>query len=171
MHATAQAKLLPNILQRSSLSVAYNFMGHIFVRVSSLYQAQTLMAVKVGNDETSSRFLCCRTTHRQSTTTSTADSVEARKAATDGESSADNAAHGELELTPGEMEIHRLNVEACKAEKRIYIDPATGFKVFTSFAHLKRGRCCGTACRHCPYGQVNVEDPARRKRFNSLFYV
>lgn len=75
------------------------------------------MSVKVGNDETSSRFLCCRTTHSQSTTTSTADSVEARKAATDGESSADNAAHGELELTPGEMEIHRLHVEACKVRK------------------------------------------------------
>ncbi|XP_051549817.1 uncharacterized protein C1orf53 homolog isoform X2 [Myxocyprinus asiaticus] len=56
-------------------------------------------------------------------------------------------------------------------QERTYIDPTTGYKVFTEFAHRKRGRCCGSACRHCPYGQVNVEDPAKKKTFNSLFYV
>jgi hypothetical protein len=29
--------------------------------------------------------------------------------------------------------------------------------VFTSAYHLKRGFCCGSNCRHCPYGHVNVE--------------
>ena len=24
--------------------------------------------------------------------------------------------------------------------------------VFTARFHLKRGRCCGNRCRHCPYG-------------------
>jgi hypothetical protein len=24
--------------------------------------------------------------------------------------------------------------------------------VFTAAWHLKRGSCCGSACRHCPYG-------------------
>jgi len=23
--------------------------------------------------------------------------------------------------------------------------------VFTAYFHLKRGRCCGSGCRHCPY--------------------
>uniref|UniRef100_A0A0E9PPV8 Uncharacterized protein n=2 Tax=Anguilla anguilla TaxID=7936 RepID=A0A0E9PPV8_ANGAN len=53
----------------------------------------------------------------------------------------------------------------------MYRDPTTGFKVFTKFAHLQRGKCCGSACRHCPYGQMNVKDPAMKKQFNSLFYV
>jgi hypothetical protein len=28
--------------------------------------------------------------------------------------------------------------------------------VFTEAYHLRRGRCCGSRCRHCPYGHVNV---------------
>lgn len=31
-----------------------------------------------------------------------------------------------------------------------------GFMVFTETYHLARGRCCGNACRHCPYEYVNV---------------
>ncbi|MBU2526041.1 MAG: hypothetical protein KKC03_05525 [Bacteroidetes bacterium] len=27
-----------------------------------------------------------------------------------------------------------------------------GFKVFTETYHLKRGYCCQSGCRHCPYG-------------------
>jgi len=26
-----------------------------------------------------------------------------------------------------------------------------GFMVFTAAYHLKRGACCGSGCRHCPY--------------------
>ena len=26
-----------------------------------------------------------------------------------------------------------------------------GYLVFTSAYHLKRGFCCGSGCRHCPY--------------------
>jgi hypothetical protein len=25
--------------------------------------------------------------------------------------------------------------------------------VFTAKYHLKRGYCCGSSCRHCPYGR------------------
>lgn len=25
--------------------------------------------------------------------------------------------------------------------------------VFTAAFHLKRGHCCGSGCRHCPYGE------------------
>ena len=27
-----------------------------------------------------------------------------------------------------------------------------GFMVFTEAYHLKRGYCCKSGCRHCPYG-------------------
>jgi hypothetical protein len=26
-----------------------------------------------------------------------------------------------------------------------------GLMVFTAAYHLKRGSCCGSGCRHCPY--------------------
>lgn len=27
-----------------------------------------------------------------------------------------------------------------------------GYRVFTEKYHLKRGYCCKSGCRHCPYG-------------------
>jgi hypothetical protein len=30
-----------------------------------------------------------------------------------------------------------------------------GKKVMTEKFHLKRGYCCGSGCRHCPYTPVN----------------
>ena len=32
-----------------------------------------------------------------------------------------------------------------------------GLMVLTAWFHLKRGDCCGNACRHCPYEHINVE--------------
>jgi len=32
-----------------------------------------------------------------------------------------------------------------------------GKMVLTSWFHLKRGNCCGSGCRHCPYGHINVK--------------
>jgi hypothetical protein len=32
-----------------------------------------------------------------------------------------------------------------------------GFVVFTARYHLRRGFCCGSGCRHCPYAHVNVK--------------
>ncbi|KAG5193525.1 hypothetical protein JEQ12_019886 [Ovis aries] len=52
------------------------------------------------------------------------------------------------------------------AERRI-VD--YGYVVFTQGTHLQRGQCCGSACRHCPYGQINVKDPSKKKQFNSYF--
>jgi hypothetical protein len=40
-----------------------------------------------------------------------------------------------------------------------------GLLVFTAAHHLKRGYCCGSGCRHCPYeprrlqGNTNVRGP------------
>ncbi|GGI08378.1 DUF5522 domain-containing protein [Egicoccus halophilus] len=32
-----------------------------------------------------------------------------------------------------------------------YLDPSTGFFVFTAAELWDRGDCCGSGCRHCPY--------------------
>jgi hypothetical protein len=32
-----------------------------------------------------------------------------------------------------------------------YVDPRTGFFVFTRAYLLARGECCDSGCRHCPY--------------------
>ncbi|KAL1774901.1 hypothetical protein HispidOSU_007410 [Sigmodon hispidus] len=75
------------------------------------------------------------------------------------------------ELTAAEQHIAGLHRAACAAGQLSYVDPATGYMVLTRLAHLQRGACCGSGCRHCPYGQVNVKDPSKKKQFNSHFYV
>lgn len=45
--------------------------------------------------------------------------------------------------------------ESCAIEIKdvaqdFYIE--NGYVVFTEFYHLKRGNCCKSGCRHCPYG-------------------
>jgi hypothetical protein len=32
-----------------------------------------------------------------------------------------------------------------------YVDPTTGYSVFTAASLLARGSCCTSGCRHCPY--------------------
>ncbi len=60
---------------------------------------------------------------------------------------------------------HALHEAACNRGETTYCDPETGYTVFTQVAHLKRGKCCGSACRHCPYGHAAVPaaktDPRR----------
>jgi hypothetical protein len=34
-----------------------------------------------------------------------------------------------------------------------------GKLVFTAHYHLKRGYCCNSKCRHCPYGNAPVPSP------------
>ena len=48
--------------------------------------------------------------------------------------------------------------EALKRGELRYIDPETGYQVFTELAHEKRGKCCGNGCRHCPFEFENVKD-------------
>jgi hypothetical protein len=33
-----------------------------------------------------------------------------------------------------------------------------GMLVFTAAYHLRRGRCCGSGCRHCPYDVTDGAD-------------
>jgi hypothetical protein len=47
-----------------------------------------------------------------------------------------------------------------------YVD-ASGLYVFTEKYHLKRGFCCGKACRHCPYEYLNVPEPLRTKALHA----
>ena len=56
--------------------------------------------------------------------------------------------------------IDILHREAVKRELDSYVDPATSYDVFTAH-HLKARDCCGSSCRHCPYGHKNV--PGKKK--------
>jgi diphthamide synthase (EF-2-diphthine--ammonia ligase) len=51
-----------------------------------------------------------------------------------------------------------VHARACANREAFYADPATGYQVFTEYAHLQRGKCCGSGCRHCPYGHENLKD-------------
>lgn len=48
-------------------------------------------------------------------------------------------------------ELDQLHKFACEKQMDYYLDPKTGYKVFTADYHKKRGKCCDSGCRHCPY--------------------
>jgi len=35
-----------------------------------------------------------------------------------------------------------------------YVDPDSGYLVFTAAYLAARGTCCASGCRHCPYREV-----------------
>ena len=49
--------------------------------------------------------------------------------------------------------MESYNKKAILEGKPTYIDPNTGFSVFTS-KELSKRPCCGNICRHCPYGHI-----------------
>ena len=51
-----------------------------------------------------------------------------------------------------------IHAAACGRGDRTYTDPGTGLTVLTEVAHLGRGSCCGSACRHCPWDWENVDE-------------
>jgi hypothetical protein len=53
--------------------------------------------------------------------------------------------------------------EAMEEGRNTYVDTKTGYNVFTEKFHLERGVCCGSRCRHCPYGHVNVKNKSHAK--------
>lgn len=59
-------------------------------------------------------------------------------------------------------EIEEAHKKACVAKQQMYIDPSTGYSVFTEIAHTNRGYCCGNCCRHCPFAHTSVKDPSLR---------
>ena len=48
-------------------------------------------------------------------------------------------------------------VERLGLEPGDYYFSDEGYLVFTAQYHRKRGYCCGSGCRHCPYGQEAVK--------------
>ncbi|MEO2050881.1 MAG: DUF5522 domain-containing protein [Allomuricauda sp.] len=42
--------------------------------------------------------------------------------------------------------------ERIPLEEGDYYFSEEGYRVFTEQYHLKRGYCCESGCRHCPYG-------------------
>jgi hypothetical protein len=48
-------------------------------------------------------------------------------------------------------EVVAAHDAAIAAGDDTYVDPATGYDVFTSAFLLARGTCCDSGCRHCPY--------------------
>jgi hypothetical protein len=47
--------------------------------------------------------------------------------------------------------IARAHDAAVRAGDDTYVDPQTGYIVFTEQYLLDRGTCCDSGCRHCPY--------------------
>ena len=51
-------------------------------------------------------------------------------------------------------------VERLGLEPEDYYFSEEGYLVFTEKYHLKRGSCCRSGCRHCPYGYDKSRGPA-----------
>lgn len=49
-------------------------------------------------------------------------------------------------------EIIRSHDAAVAGGKDGYLDPRSGLWVFTARFLRERGWCCGSGCRHCPFG-------------------
>lgn len=75
----------------------------------------------------------------------------------------DTSSTGALSTRARELaDIEELHRVACQNKQAMYTDPATGYSVMTAYNLRQKQVCCGNGCRHCPYGHVNVKDPARR---------
>ena len=62
-----------------------------------------------------------------------------------------------------DSEIATLHQQANDKQQDHYVDPQTGYRVFTEYGLLQRGTCCGSGCRHCPYAHHAVPQ-GRRSR-------
>lgn len=58
----------------------------------------------------------------------------------------------------------RAHRRALKNGESSYIDPQTGFHVFTEIGLKRRGCCCGSGCRHCPYQHESMSLADRAAR-------
>jgi hypothetical protein len=52
---------------------------------------------------------------------------------------------------PRRAEILAAHDAALAHEEDGYVDPASGWWVFSAAHLLDRGHCCENGCRHCPY--------------------
>ncbi|KXN69421.1 hypothetical protein CONCODRAFT_18327 [Conidiobolus coronatus NRRL 28638] len=65
--------------------------------------------------------------------------------------------------TKEEPKWKAVHDEKVKNGELHYEDPDTGYFVFTELSHKKRGYCCGSQCRHCPFDFENVGKPDKIK--------
>ena len=56
-----------------------------------------------------------------------------------------------------DMDYSEFSKRAKLTEEDYYISDE-GFIVFTEAYHLKRGYCCKSNCKHCPYGYNSKTD-------------
>lgn len=54
------------------------------------------------------------------------------------------------------------NENKLTGDEDFYYTPE-GYKCFTEKFHLKRGYCCKSGCRHCPYGFDKKTNTIRKK--------
>ena len=62
--------------------------------------------------------------------------------------------------------IQELYVKEVLRRKEPDVYMANGKKVLTESYHLKRGFCCGSNCRHCPYEPVHEKYSIKVKQKN-----
>ncbi|WP_143100728.1 DUF5522 domain-containing protein [Spirosoma endophyticum] len=78
---------------------------------------------------------------------------------------ATNRRHGPFPLKNTVSSTDAQNPMPSSKQKKIpglanddYYYTPEGFVVFTATYHLKRGYCCRSGCRHCPYGFKKKEE-------------
>lgn len=59
------------------------------------------------------------------------------------------------------IEDQKLHDEACERKEDHYPDSETGYRVLTAYFLKRRGYCCNSFCRHCPYGLEGKKESNR----------
>jgi len=70
-------------------------------------------------------------------------------------------------VVPDIEDFHAVHTAAVKRGDVTYMDPATGYQVFTELYMIQRGWCCGSGCRHCPYGHFNLKEHPRTAKIQA----
>jgi hypothetical protein len=52
---------------------------------------------------------------------------------------------------PAFEQIIRAHTQALSVGADTYVDPRSGYTVLTAGYLARRGHCCDSGCRHCPY--------------------
>lgn len=60
-------------------------------------------------------------------------------------------------MTQSKQKAGKMPLKAQPLEEGDYYMNEQGFMVFTEQYHKKRGFCCGSKCKHCPYEWENVK--------------
>ena len=117
-------------------------------------------SLSTGGRPFAARMMSDSTTTTTRTTTTVTAAVPRRGASSSstGEPPAQSSqAEAERERKP-EPKWVAIHDAACARGDLSYRDPDTGYSVFTAVAHRRRGKCCGSRCRHCPFEWVNVRE-------------